>query len=138
MKVLVSACLLGNNCKYNGKNNYNEKIFKQFTDDELIEVCPECLGGLPTPRIPSEIVDQKVINKQGIDVTKEFVKGAHLALDIALSNKVDVAILQSRSPSCGVKEVYDGTFSGTKKKGQGIFTQLLVEHGIKVIDVEDL
>ncbi|MDD7282274.1 MAG: DUF523 domain-containing protein [Erysipelotrichaceae bacterium] len=138
MKVLVSACLLGNNCKYNGKNNYNEKVFEKFKDDEIIPVCPECLGGLPTPRIPSEIVDQKVINKQGIDVTKEFVKGAHLALDIALSNKVDVAILQSRSPSCGVKEVYDGTFSGTKKKGQGIFTQLLVEHGIKVIDVEDL
>ncbi len=104
----------------------------------MFPVCPEVLGGLSTPRCPSEIVNGDVMNKEGISVDREFRSGAEMALAIAKENKVDLAILQSRSPSCGVKEIYDGTFSGTKISGQGIFARMLREEGIRIIDVEDL
>lgn len=138
MKVLVSGCLTGLNCKYNGGNNYSQKLLDFLKDHEVITVCPEVLGGLSTPRIPSEIVNGKVINREGFSVDIEFRKGAQIALEIAIRNQVDLCILQSRSPSCGVKEVYDGTFSGKKIKGMGVFAQLLIENGFKVMDVEDL
>ena len=138
MKILVSGCLTGINCKYNGGNNYHEKLMEFLKGHEVITVCPEVLGGLPTPRVPSEIRDGKVVNAQGMDVDKEFHKGAKIALKIALENKVDLAILQSRSPSCGVKQIYDGTFSKKLKDGQGVFAQMLMEKGIPVKDVEEL
>ncbi len=138
MKILVSACLLGQNCKYNGGNNYSEKVMKFLTGHEVIAVCPESLGGLPIPRVPSEIKDGTVINREGKSVDAEFRLGAERALKIALDNNVDLAILQSRSPSCGTKEVYDGSFSGTKIPGKGIFAQLLASAGIKAIDPEDI
>lgn len=138
MKILVSACLLGENCKYNGGNNYNEKLLSFIEGHEVVPVCPECLGGLATPRISAEIVDGQVINKVGISVDNEFRIGAERALQIAIDNRVDMAILKSKSPSCGVKEIYDGTFSGTLISGQGVFADLLVKNNIKVIDVEDL
>ena len=138
MKILVSACLMGQNCKYNGGNNYSEKVMEFVTGHEVIAVCPESLGGLPIPRVPSEIKDGTVINREGVSVDKEFREGAAKALKIALDNDVDLAILQSRSPSCGTKEVYDGTFSGTKIPGKGIFAQLLAEAGIKVVEPNDL
>ena len=138
MKILVSACLMGQNCKYNGGNNYSEKVMEFVTGHEVIAVCPESLGGLPIPRVPSEIKDGTVINREGVSVDKEFREGAAKALKIALDNDVDLAILQSRSPSCGTKEVYDGTFSGTKIPGKGIFAQLLAEAGIKMLDPEDI
>ena len=138
MKILVSACLMGQNCKYNGGNNYSEKVMEFVTGHEVIAVCPESLGGLPIPRVPSEIKDGTVINREGVSVDKEFREGAQKALKIALDNNVDLAILQSRSPSCGTKEVYDGTFSGTKIPGKGIFAQLLADAGIKTVDPEDL
>lgn len=138
MKILVSACLLGENCKYNGGNNYNEKVLYFIEGHEVVPVCPECLGGLPTPRISAEIVDGVVINKAGVSVDKEFRMGAERALQIAIDNRVDMAILKSKSPSCGVKGIYDGTFSGTLISGQGVFAELLVKNNIKVIDVEDL
>ena len=138
MKILVSACLLGQNCKYNGGNNYSEKVMEFVTGHEVIAVCPESLGGLPIPRVPSEIKDGTVINREGVSVDREFREGAQKALKIALDNDVDLAILQSRSPSCGTKEVYDGTFSGTKIPGKGIFAQLLADAGIKAVDPEDL
>lgn len=138
MKILVSACLLGKNCKYNGGNNLNQGVLDFVEGHEVIGVCPEQLGGLSTPRLPAEIVDGVVTNKEGVSVDAEFRKGAQAALAAALENKVDLAILQSRSPSCGVKEIYDGSFSGKKIKGQGMFAKLLSAHGIKVLDAEDI
>ena len=137
MKILVSACLVGENCKYNGKNNYNEKLCEFLKNHQVVTVCPEVLGGLPTPRIPSEIVNGEVINKEGITVDKEFRLGAEKAFQIAMDEKVDLAILQSRSPSCGVKEIYDGTFSKTKIPGSGVFARMLIEAGVKVLDLEE-
>ena len=138
MRILVSACLLGKNCKYNGGNNLNQRVLDFIEGHEIIVVCPEQLGGLSTPRLPAEIVDGIVTNKEGISVDAEFRKGAQAALAAALENKVDLAILQSRSPSCGVKEIYDGSFSGKKIKGQGVLAKLLSAHGIKVLDAEDI
>lgn len=138
MKILVSACLLGKNCKYNGGNNLNQGVLEFIEGHEVIGVCPEQLGGLSTPRLPAEIVDGVVTNKEGVSVDAEFRKGAQSALAAALESKVDLAILQSRSPSCGVKEIYDGSFSGKKIKGQGVFAKLLSAHGIKVLDAEDV
>ena len=138
MKILVSACLLGKNCKYNAGNNLNQSVLDFIEGHEVIGVCPEQLGGLSTPRLPAEIVDGVVTNKEGISVDAEFRKGAQKALAAALENKVDLAILQSRSPSCGVKEIYDGSFSGKKIKGQGVLAKLLSAHGIKVLDAEDI
>ena len=100
----------------------------------MFMVCPEVMGGLPTPRIPSEIVDGVVTNKEGIIVDEEFRKGAEAALKIARAEKVDLAILKARSPSCGSGEIYDGTFSGTRKEGDGIFAGMMKEAGFKVID----
>lgn len=138
MKILVSACLLGKNCKYNGGNNLNQSVLGFIEGHEVIGVCPEQLGGLSTPRLPAEIVDGVVTNKEGVSVDNEFRKGAQEALAVALENKVDLAILQSRSPSCGVKEIYDGSFSGKKIKGQGVFAKLLSARGLKVLDAEDV
>lgn len=138
MKILVSGCLLGENCKYNGGNNYSEKVAAYIKGHEVISVCPECLGGLPTPRVPAEIVNGVVTNREGQIVDTEFRKGAEIALKIAKKEQIDVAILQSRSPSCGVKQIYDGTFSGTRIDGQGVFARLLKENGIPMMDVEDL
>ena len=138
MKIMVSGCLLGENCKYNGGNNYSEKVAGYIKGHEVISVCPECLGGLPTPRVPAEIVNGVVTNKEGVAVDKEFRKGAEVALAIAKEKQIDMAILQSRSPSCGVKQIYDGTFSGTKISGQGVFAEMMTKNGFKLIDVEDL
>ena len=134
MKILVSACLLGTNCKYNGGNNLNQSVLDFIEGHEVIGVCPEQLGGL----LSAEIVDGVVTNKEGVSVDAQFRKGAQTALAVALEKKVDLAILQSRSPSCGVKEIYDGSFSGKKIKGQGVFAKLLSAHGIKVLDAEDV
>ena len=138
MKILVSACLLGKNCKHNGGNNLNQSVLDFTEGHEVIGVCPEQLGGLSTPRLPAEIVDGVVTNKDGVSVDAEFRKGAQTALAVALEKKVDLAILQSRSPSCGVKEIYDDSFSGKKIKGQGVLAKLLSAHGIKVLDAEDV
>lgn len=138
MKILVSACLLGENCKYNGGNNYSEKLAEYLKGHEVIPVCPEVLGGLPIPRIPAEICNGIVMNREGISVDSEFRKGAGIALEIALENNVDLAILQSRSPSCGVRQIYDGSFSKKLIDGKGIFANLLFEKEIPVKDVEEL
>ena len=138
MKIMVSACLLGENCKYNGGNNYNEKVMEYIKGHEVISVCPEVLGGLPTPRILSEIVNGVVTTRDGQDVDSQFRLGAEIALKKAIEENVDLVILQSRSPSCGVKQIYDGSFSGTKIDGQGIFAKLLIENNIRMVDVEDL
>ena len=138
LKIAVSECLLGDNCKYNGGNNFSEKVAKFVQGHEVIPVCPEVMGGLPTPRESSEIVDGVVRHKDGVSVDEEFRRGAEIALKKVLENGVELVILQSRSPSCGVKEIYDGTFSGTLIPGQGVFAKLLTENGIEVIDVSEL
>ncbi len=138
MKIMVSACLLGENCKYNGGNNLNIKVLDYVKGHEVVSVCPEVMGGLPTPRIPAEIVDNIVTTKDGRNVDREFRTGAKEALKIATEKQVDLVILQSRSPSCGPKQIYDGSFSGRKMEGQGIFAKMLIENGIKVVDAEDL
>lgn len=138
MKIVVSACLLGENCKYNGGNNYSAKVAKYIEGHEVIPVCPEVLGGLPTPRVPAEIVNGTVTRRDGISVDKEFRRGAELALERAKQEEADMAILQSRSPSCGVRQIYDGTFSDKKIKGQGVFARLLLENGFTVIDAEEI
>ncbi len=135
-KILVSACLYGHCCKYDGTSNLlKDKNFQILKNTgRLIPVCPEQLGGLPTPRIPSEIRDGKVFNKEGEDVTAEFELGAEKTLSIARENGVRVAILKQGSPSCGCKKIYDGTFSGNKITGEGVTARKLVENGIPVFD----
>lgn len=137
MKIVVSACLLGENCKYSGGNNRNEKLLACLKEHEVIPVCPEVMGGLPIPRAPAEIVDGVVRTEAGISVDEEFRRGAEIALQRALANGAELAILQSRSPSCGPKEIYDGTFSKHKIPGQGIFAARLMECGIPIMDIED-
>ena len=138
MKIMISACLAGENCKYDGGNNRNEKVVSLFAGNDVITFCPEVMGGLPTPRIPSEIRDGIVVNRDGVRVDKEFRRGAEKTLKIAEREQPDLIILQSRSPSCGVKQRYDGTFSGTLINGSGVAAELLIQHGFHVIDVEDL
>lgn len=133
-KLLVSACLLGENCKYNGGNNYTpavEAIRERF---EVIPVCPEQLGGLPTPRVSSERVGDKVLTRDGQDVTEAFRQGAAKTLSIARAEGASRAVLQVRSPSCGCGTIYDGTFSGTLVPGKGVTAQLLEQNGVKVYD----
>ena len=114
MNILVSACLIGEACRYDGKSQPCERVKALGKAHNLIPVCPEQLGGLPTPRIPSEVQpDGRVVNREGVDCTQAFVKGAQAAVSIARDRGCTCAILKSRSPSCGVKEVYDGTFTGT-------------------------
>lgn len=135
MKIAVSACLLGENCKYNGGNNYSERVERFIQGHDVIAICPEVLGGLPTPREPAELVNGVVKHKDGTSVDFEFRRGAELALKEILDNEVELVILQSRSPSCGVTSVYDGTFSGTIIPGKGVLAELLERHNVKVMDV---
>ena len=137
-KVLISACLIGDNTKYDGKNNYVKDVEKLFPLCDLIIVCPEVMGGLKTPRAPNEIKDNKVINIKGTDVSKFFHNGASLVSYIAKENKVKYAVLKENSPSCGVNKVYDGTFQNNLKKGQGVTTQILLKQGIKVFNEKEI
>lgn len=130
--ILVSACLLGVDCKYNGGNNYNEKIEKLKTKYNLIPICPEIFGGLPTPRPASERLEEKVINKIGIDVTIQYKKGAEETLKLAKFYNVKLAVLKEKSPSCGKEKIYDGTFSHNIINGNGVTAELLLENEIKI------
>ena len=138
MKIAVSACLLGENCKYDGENNFSKKVERFIQGHEVVPVCPEVLGGLPIPREPAEIVDGIVVQKSGNSVDNEFRKGAQTALNIVIDTEVELVILQSRSPSCGVNSIYDGSFTGKLIPGEGVFAKILKEANIRVIDVEDL
>ena len=138
MKIMVSACLLGSNCKYDGGNNESEALHRFVTGHEVIPICPEVLGGLSIPRIPAEIVNGEVVNREGKSVDREFREGARKALDLAFTHRPDLIVLQSRSPSCGVNEVYDGTFSGKRIPGMGVFAKAASEAGFRVVDIENL
>ena len=138
IKVAVSACLVGKNTKYDGTNNYNQAVMDYLKDKEYILICPEVFGGLPTPRVPSEIVKDKVINKENVDVTNEFVIGANKALQMIIDNNIEEVIVKSKSPSCGHKQIYDGTFSNKIIEGNGVFTALAIKNGIKVLTENDI
>ncbi|MCR2045069.1 DUF523 domain-containing protein [Anaerosalibacter massiliensis] len=134
---IVSACLAGIKCRYDGKDNENNDIIKLIKEGKAIPICPEVLGGLSIPRVPCEILkdengDIKVINKEGIDCTLEFIEGAKKALAIAEIVEADAAILKSKSPSCGCGKIYDGRFTGRLIDGDGITTKLLKENGINI------
>ena len=131
--ILVSACLAGFPCHYDGTSKTNEKIVQLVREDKAIPVCPEQLGGLTTPRLPSEIRNGRVFSSEGRDVTPEFEKGAAAVLQIAKEYGCTKAILKARSPSCGKGQIYDGTFSGKLVDGNGKTTELLLENGIEVI-----
>ena len=135
---MVSACLAGENCKYDGGSNRNEKVLQLMADNEVITVCPEQMGGLPTPRVPSEVKNGVVTARDGRIVDAQFRAGAAKCLEIAIREQPDLIVLQSRSPSCGVKQRYDGTFTGTLVDGAGVTAQLLMEYGFRCIDVEEL
>ena len=132
-KILISACLIGLNCKYDGGNNENSKLVELMKEKDLVPICPEQLGGLKTPRASAERKQEKVITKEGVDVTKEYQKGAEEVLKLAKKLNIKKAILKSRSPSCGIDEIYDGTFSHNLVKGDGVTAELLKKNGIEVI-----
>lgn len=143
--VIVSACLMGENCKYNGKNNLRAELLG--LKDEAILICPEVAGGMETPRLPSEIEpgfsgDDVTIGKarvfasDGKDVTENFLHGSKKILEIAKENGITKAFLKQSSPSCGCGKIYDGTFTGVKKDGDGVLTALLKKNGIEVTGIE--
>lgn len=138
MKIAVSACLLGHNCKYNGKNNFSEKIAALALQHELIPICPEVMGGMSTPRIPCERAADKVLNQNGEDQSEFFYRGAEKALQKLLEKNVDLVILQPRSPSCGAGEIYDGTFGQKLKEGDGVFVELLKKHQIPYLNAQTI
>ncbi len=136
-KILVSKCLAGFCCRYDGKNNLVPEIRQLVEDGLAVPVCPEQLGGLPTPRVPSERLGSMVISKAGADVTAEFSAGAEAALEIALENACQYAILKARSPSCGKGRIYNGHFTGELTEGNGVTVDLLLRRGITVITEEE-
>lgn len=136
--LLVSACIFGNNTKYNGGNNYNPLIEKLKGKYNIILCCPEVDGGLMIPRNPSEIVNDKVISNIGVDVTKEFKKGASIALDLVIKYNIKKALLKDGSPSCGKNYIYDGTFTKTKVNKMGITASLLEQNGVLIYTENDI
>lgn len=137
-KILVSACLLGVACRYDQGEKTDSRLLGLMDENILIPVCPEVLGGMPTPRLPCEIKDGRVVNELGQDFTREFQKGAEETLKLARLYQVDLAILKAKSPSCGCGKIYDGSFSKRLIKGNGITSQILLRENFKVISEEDL
>ena len=140
MNILVSACLLGVNCTYRGTSKEQERLCRLLQEGKhtLIPVCPEQLGGLPTPRPASERQGDKVVSSLGVDVTEAFERGAREALRIARMYDCKVAVLKERSPSCGNGRIYDGSFQGVLTEGDGVTASLLKQHGIRVIGESEL
>lgn len=136
--LLISACLLGVNCRYDGESCPNFAVEALMERYHLIPVCPEQLGGLPTPRTPSERVGERVVMKTGEDVTQQYRRGAEQALQLAKLFSCTKAVLKERSPSCGSGEIYDGTFTGTRTPGDGMTAELLKQNGIRVYGESEL
>ena len=137
-KLLISACLLGVPCRYDGKSKICEGAMALSGTYEVVPFCPECYGGLPTPRVPAEIQGDRVVAKDGRDVTTEYQRGAESALSLCHALGIRSACLKARSPSCGVGQIYDGTFSGKLVPGDGVAARYLKENGITVFTEEDL
>ena len=136
MKVLVSACLLGENCKYNGGNNFNPAVAEFVKDKEVLHICPEMMAGMGCPRTPIEIVDGVLMDRDGNNVDAAMRQAVEQAMEMIRKEEIQCAILQSRSPTCGVNEVYDGSFSGKLISGSGVLAQALKAAGYRVIDAE--
>lgn len=137
-KIIVSACLLGENCKYNGGNNYDPRVVAFARGREVIPVCPEVLAGLGIPRIPIEIKDGKVIRRDGQVVDEAIRTAVAQILEQIKNEDIECAVLKARSPTCGARQVYDGTFSGKLVDGAGVLAQALLDAGYIVMDNEDL
>ncbi len=137
-KILISACLVGDKTKYDGHSNYNPLVKELMEHYDLVPFCPEVEGGLPIPRLPSEIKDKRVIRKDGKDVTFNYLKGAEKAYNICNYLSIKIAVLKEGSPSCGVKKIYDGNFNGSKIDGQGITTAYLRSKGITVYNEDEI
>lgn len=133
MNILISACLLGVNCRYNGEGQIVKHIDELIEKYNLIPVCPEIYGGMSTPREPSERIGEHVISKSGKDVTEHFKRGANEIMKLAQLYQCRYAILKERSPSCGYGEIYDGTFSGKLIEGNGILAEMLLKSGVTII-----
>ena len=136
--ILVSACLLGAACKYSGGDNLCPQVAAIVQNHALVPVCPEQLGGLPTPRTPAERQGDRVVTKDGRDVTDAYLRGAQEALKLAKLFGCDTAILKARSPSCGARAIYDGSFTGTVVPGDGVTAELLQASGIRVLTETEL
>ena len=137
-KILISACLVGDKCKYNGGDNKISLIDKLLEKYELVPFCPEVEGGLPTPRHPSERIKDRVKMDNGKDVTFQYNRGADLAANICLHLGIRVAILKDKSPSCGVHKIYDGTFTHKEIKGEGVTAEKLRKKGIRIISEDEI
>ena len=137
-KILVSACLLGRNCKYNGGNNYCAAVAEFVKDKEIIEVCPEVQSGMSIPRTPIELVNGVLMDRDGNDVDARLRAAVAQAMESIKDQEIDCAVLQSRSPTCGVNQIYDGSFSGKLISGSGVFAKALKDAGYRVIDAEDI
>ena len=137
-KILISACLVGDNVKYNGGNNLSPKLDALLEKYELIPFCPEVEGGLSTPRSPAERIGERVINQDGEDVTDNYLKGTELAFNICLFLKIKKVILKERSPSCGSKAIYDGSFSHKEIPGMGVTAEYLKKKGIEVYNEDEI
>ena len=137
-KILISACLVGDKVRYDGKSQYHPLIKELLEKYELVPFCPEVEGGLKTPRVPSEIKKDKVINQEGRDVTRFFKEGAEKTLNICKYLEIKIAILKDNSPSCGSTEIHSGNFDGRMVKGKGITTTLLEQNGIKVYSEKEI
>ena len=137
-KILVSGCLLGENCKYNGGNNYNPRVVEFLKGKEVISICPEIMAGMGCPRNPIEIVDGVLTDCHGKNVDSLIRKSVREIMERIRDEEIQCAVLQSRSPTCGVNQVYDGTFSGKLIPGSGVFAKSLIDAGYLVIDGEDI
>ena len=137
-KLLISECLCGVACRYDGKDNYIDMLPLLKDIFDLVPVCPEVLGGLNTPRNPAERQGERICTANGSDVTIEFLKGAQTALDIALQYSCKQALMKAKSPSCGYKRIYDGTFTKTLREGHGCTVEALLKNNIEVYTEEDI
>lgn len=136
--LLISACLLGIPCRYDGKSVKGVDVERLREKYNLVPVCPEIYGGLSTPRVPSERQGEKTVMKDGADVTENYLRGAKAAYDLCLQLDCRKALLKERSPSCGKDKIYDGTFSGTLIDGMGVTAEYLIERGIEVYGESDI
>lgn len=136
--ILVSACLLGIGCRYDGKHKADPAVIRLGEKYNLIPVCPEIYGGLPTPRTPSERIGEKVVMKDGRDVTENYQRGALEALELCRIFNIKIAVFKERSPSCGKGRIYDGSFSGTLTERDGVTAELLMANGIRVIGESEI
>lgn len=137
-KIIVSACLAGLCCRYDGLAKPCEKVIQLVAEGKAVPVCPEQLGGLPTPRQSAERVGERVLRKDGVDVTAEFIRGAEESLKLASMIGATEAILKAKSPSCGCDQIYDGSFSGRLIPGDGVFAALCKANGIEVKTEEEI